>query len=69
MITLDELPMQVAPGQALTLRDDLLPLLHFARADTTESFTVTARREGTSGQYTTSVTFPSSGAEARHRHA
>lgn len=72
VITLDELPAQVAPGQALTLgftvrqhgqtlRDDLQPLLHFARADTAESFTVTAKREGASGHYTANFAFPSAG--------
>ena len=72
VITLDELPTEIATGQALsigftvrqhgkTLRSDLQPLLHFARADTTKSFTVTAKREGASGHYTANLTFPSGG--------
>ena len=72
VITVDDLPAQIAAGQAhtlgftvrqhgQTLRDDLQPLLHFARADTPESFTVTAEREGASGHYSASVTFPSGG--------
>ena len=72
VITLDELPPQITTGQTLTLgfivrqhgktlRDDLRPLLHFARADTTESFSATAEREGVSGHYSASVTFPSAG--------
>jgi cytochrome c2 len=72
VITLDELPAEIMTGQALsigftvrqhgkTLRDDLQPLIHFAHADTTESFTVTAEREGASGHYSARMTFPSGG--------
>lgn len=72
VVTLDDLPAQVTTGQALTLgftvrqhgktlRDDLQPLLHFARADVNESFTVTAKRQGASGHYSADVSFPSAG--------
>ena len=72
VVTMDELPAQITAGQALTLgftvrqhgktlRDDLQPLLHFAREGTTESFTVTAEREGASGHYSASVTIAAAG--------
>jgi cytochrome c2 len=72
VITLDDLPAQITAGQMLTLgftvrqhgktlRDDLQPALHFARADINESFSVTAKRQGPSGHYSVDVTFPSAG--------
>ena len=72
VITLDELPTQITAGQALsigftvrqhgkTLRSDLSPIVRFDRSDTTESFHVTAQRQGAEGHYVAEIEFPSAG--------
>jgi cytochrome c2 len=72
VITLDDLPRQIVAKQPFTMgftvrqhgrtfRDDLAPLVRFDRADSRDSFTVSAQREGGSGHYVASVTFPSDG--------
>ena len=72
VITLDELPIQITAGQALsigftvrqhgqTLRSDLEPIVRFDRADTKESFQVTAQRQGGEGHYVAEIRFPSAG--------
>jgi len=72
VITLDELPAQITAGQALsigftvrqhgqTLRSDLEPIVRFDRADTKESFQVTAQRQGAEGHYLAQIKFPSAG--------
>jgi cytochrome c2 len=72
VITLDDLPRQIVAKQPFTIgftvrqhgrtfRDDLTPLVRFDRADNRDSFTVPAQREGSSGHYVASVTFPSDG--------
>lgn len=72
VVTLDELPGQVIAGQPIqtgftvrqhgrTLRDDLVPIIRLERADKKDSFTVTAKRQGASGHYVATLTFPSAG--------
>jgi hypothetical protein len=72
VITLDDLPRHIVAQQPFTIgfsvrqhgrtfRDDLAPIIRFDRADGRDSFTVTAQREGGSGHYVASVTFPSDG--------
>ncbi len=72
VITLDELPDQIAAGQSFTigftvrqhgrtLRDDLAPILRFNRSDAKDSLDFTAKREGDSGHYVASVTLPNDG--------
>jgi cytochrome c551/c552 len=72
VITLDELPGQITAGQAFsigftvrqhgrTLRSDLTPIVRFNRADTQESFQVTAQRQGAEGHYAAEIKFPGAG--------
>lgn len=72
VITLDEMPGQIAAGQAFsigftvrqhgrTLRDDLAPTLRFDRSDAKDSVIATAKRSGESGHYVAEVTLPSEG--------
>jgi mono/diheme cytochrome c family protein len=72
VITLDDLPRHIVAQQPFTIgftvrqhgrtfRDDLAPIVRFDRAGSRDSFTVTAQREGGSGHYVASVTFPSDG--------
>jgi cytochrome c2 len=72
VITVDELPIQITAGQALsigftvrqhgqTLRSDLKPIVRFDRSDAKESFQVTAQRQGGEGHYIAEITFPNAG--------
>lgn len=72
VITLDELPTEIAAGQAFsigftvrqhgqTLRSDLKPIVRFDRAAGQESFQVTAQRQGAEGHYVAEIKFPSAG--------
>jgi cytochrome c2 len=72
VVTLDDLPDQIVAKQPFTigftvrqhghtLRDDLAPIIRFDRAASSDSFTVTAQREGGSGHYNARVTLPSDG--------
>jgi mono/diheme cytochrome c family protein len=72
VITLDELPAQIAAGQALsigftvrqhgqTLRSDLRPIVRFDRTDAKGAFQVTAQRQGGEGHYVAEIKFPSAG--------
>jgi cytochrome c2 len=72
VITLDELPTAITAGQPIsigftvrqhgqTLRSDLVPIVRFERSDRTESFQVTAQRQGDEGHYVAAIKFPSAG--------
>lgn len=72
VITVDELPTQIAAGQAFSIgftvrqhgqtpRSDLKPIVRFKRSDAQESFQVAAQRQGEEGHYTAEITFPSAG--------
>lgn len=72
VITLDELPDQIAAGQSFTigftvrqhgrtLRDDLAPLVRFERSAAQDSFVATAKRAGDSGHYVAEITLPTAG--------
>jgi mono/diheme cytochrome c family protein len=72
VVTLDDLPNQIVARQPFTigftvrqhgrtLRGDLAPIIRFDRAASSDTFTVTAQREGGSGHYSARVTLPSDG--------
>ena len=72
VVTLDQLPAQIVAGQPIdigftvrqhgvTLRSDIKPIIRLDRANTGDSFTVSAVREGAAGHYTARLTFPSGG--------
>ena len=72
VVTLDDLPQSIMAGQAIdigftvrqhgrTLRDDLMPMIQFDRADGQDAFTATAQGVGGPGHYAAQVTFPSAG--------
>ncbi|HEY4688933.1 MAG TPA: c-type cytochrome [Anaerolineae bacterium] len=72
VVTLDELPAQVAANQPLTIGfmvrqhgrtplDGLTPQITATRAGTNQSFSVTAQAQGRVGHYVATLTFPSAG--------
>jgi cytochrome c2 len=72
VVTLDRLPEQVVSGEALdigfmvrqhgqTPLSGLTPNITVTRADTGESFSVTAKDDGAAGHYAAALTFPSGG--------